>query len=556
MSKKNKLFLIALVIAIVISGMYYTYIHLSENYFFHNVNANESDTESIVVCNENNQYVHTEGNLLKLGDSPYIIHGMCASNAVAASPSEPNNNMMSEQDYKELSEMGINTVRFLFNYNILEDDENPYTYKESGWLWFDQNIEWAEKYQIKIILDCHLSQGGIPENGGNDNVWCIGSENQERLVAMWAAISERYSSCTTVLGYGLLNEPVISRLESNQWTKLAQRITNIIRKSDKNHIIIVQRAKIKKSNDYIVPEIEDNNWMIEIHKYPTLNMKYDNDINIACPDFKYGNTDIISSMDNNQNINTDVFSVNKDENGITNEWHEYQFVSNAEKESNNAYLSLAVSDIKKGQSVEIKDLRVEESDTGKVVYSIENNYANKYSYYSKNNTTKIDYAANQRIITFSGYTQYADVADDSIFRYFQIENGKSYKIIFKARTIGLKEQEAKIIVSLNYYKADVIHKMDQTYLSDILDSTLLRETYNVPIFYGEIGVKRELYERQDVQLMFEDVLDWFHDNDINFAWFSWHEPNYGIYASSGLAPKDNYNETLAEQIKSSIKNKG
>ena len=169
-------------------------------------------------------YVYTEGTSLFLNGEEYIIQGVCASNGVAASPSIYDVDMMTEVDYEEIASLGMNTVRFLLNYNLLEDDNNPYVYKDTGWEWIDMNLEWAEKYGLHVILDCHLSQGGIPSNGGNSGIWIAGEEKQERLVAMWKAIAERYYNNTTVLGYGLLNEPLIDTNRASDWHALANRL--------------------------------------------------------------------------------------------------------------------------------------------------------------------------------------------------------------------------------------------------------------------------------------------------------------------------------------------
>lgn len=54
--------------------------------------------------------------------------------------------------YLELAAMGIDHVRFEFNYGLFEDDTDPYTYKEEGFRWLDENIAWARTAGIKLIL--------------------------------------------------------------------------------------------------------------------------------------------------------------------------------------------------------------------------------------------------------------------------------------------------------------------------------------------------------------------------------------------------------------------
>ncbi|MBR5120945.1 MAG: cellulase family glycosylhydrolase [Oscillospiraceae bacterium] len=93
----------------------------------------------------------------------FIIKAMGFSNYCMNYPSSSasiENYHHTEASYAELAEMGFNTVRFLINYNLFEDDSRPYTYKQSGFNWIDKNIAWAKKYGLRIIIDMHCPQGG------------------------------------------------------------------------------------------------------------------------------------------------------------------------------------------------------------------------------------------------------------------------------------------------------------------------------------------------------------------------------------------------------------
>ena len=66
---------------------------------------------------------------------------------------EPTDTDHNEASFGEIEELGFNCVRFYLSYHFFEDDENPYTYKESGFEWLNQNIEWAKKHGIRLILN-------------------------------------------------------------------------------------------------------------------------------------------------------------------------------------------------------------------------------------------------------------------------------------------------------------------------------------------------------------------------------------------------------------------
>jgi endoglucanase len=101
----------------------------------------------------------------------------------------------------------LTSVRFYMNYGIFEDDTSPCSYKEDGFTWLDINIAAAKTYGIRLILNMHYPQGGFQSNGNGDALWNDRS-NQLRLIALWKKIAGRYKDEDTVIGYGLVNEPV------------------------------------------------------------------------------------------------------------------------------------------------------------------------------------------------------------------------------------------------------------------------------------------------------------------------------------------------------------
>ena len=188
-----------------------------------------------------------------------------------------------EESYKELSSMGFNTIRFYLNYNMFESDEAPGNYYPLGFQKIDENIELAKKYGMKLLFNMHYPQGGYQSRGGGNALWTgeKSASNQERLANLWAEFARRYADEPAVLGYGLVNEPYIPGSDYDSalalWTALSQKITDKIRKYDKNHIIFVERVfKIKNyatgidvnyGADQGYPDLKDDNFAYEIHFY-------------------------------------------------------------------------------------------------------------------------------------------------------------------------------------------------------------------------------------------------------------------------------------------------
>lgn len=117
----------------------------------------------------------------------------------------------SELDYQRVADMGMNVIRFNLSYILFEDDDHPYDYMQSGWDWLDQNIDWARKYGLYLIIDMHVPQGGY--QGGTDDGYALWEEaqNQDRLKALWVEIATRYHDEPVVAGWDIVNEPTPSK---------------------------------------------------------------------------------------------------------------------------------------------------------------------------------------------------------------------------------------------------------------------------------------------------------------------------------------------------------
>jgi len=149
-----------------------------------------------------NKFITVKGTKLYQPDgSEYLIRGIAFGNEVWGNPKVEPRNHHDENSYKELAELGFNSVRFYLNYGLFESDSNPYVYKQAGFDWIDKNIEWAKKYGIKLVLNMHYPQGGYQSQGNGMALW-TSTENQNRLIALWKEIAKRYADEECILGYG------------------------------------------------------------------------------------------------------------------------------------------------------------------------------------------------------------------------------------------------------------------------------------------------------------------------------------------------------------------
>ena len=232
-------------------------------------------------------FIQTDGKLLKAPDgTPLLVKGIGFGNDVWGNPSTSANIKHHQAiDYARVAAMGFNCIRFYTNYGLYEDDARPYNYKQSGFDWLDWNIAQAKANGIYLILNMHYPQGGFQSNGAGDALW-TNPANQSRLAYLWKEIARRYRNEPTIMGYGLVNEPVPTS-GAGQWSTLAQNLINAIRSEDPYHLFFVERVCWTKyssttaevANLYF-PTVRDpashSNIVYEYHQYNPMEFTHQN----------------------------------------------------------------------------------------------------------------------------------------------------------------------------------------------------------------------------------------------------------------------------------------
>lgn len=125
---------------------------------------------------------------------------------------------ITEDDFRNLAQMGINTVRlpigywsagpYFTHYSPFNQYASVYEY---SWRYIARAINWAAEYDIGVIVDLHGaygSQNGQAHSGLNDgNIEWYNSWNQGLTTELLVWIAKEISDVTNVIGIELLNEP-------------------------------------------------------------------------------------------------------------------------------------------------------------------------------------------------------------------------------------------------------------------------------------------------------------------------------------------------------------
>jgi len=146
-----------------------------------------------------------------------------------------------QSDYQRAAAMGVNTIAFFFRADQFEVDGAPYHYDQSGFDWLDQHIGWAKASGIRLILTLLTPPGSPPQWSCDGNtVWDV-PEYEDRTVALWQALAQRYENEPVIAGYNLLAAPMPAK-SADQWPALANRLVSAIRAHDRQHLLVLEIA--------------------------------------------------------------------------------------------------------------------------------------------------------------------------------------------------------------------------------------------------------------------------------------------------------------------------
>ena len=187
-------------------------------------------------------------------------------------------NHFTKRDVDSLAAWGFNSIRLPMHYNLMtlpiEDEpiagEN--TWIEEGFTIIDNLLEWARPHNMYVILDMHAAPGGQGYNAdisdydsSKASLW-ESTANQNKLVALWKKIAERYKDNEWIGGYDLINETNWDLPGGTLLREVFERITAAIREVDKNHIIYIEGNDYANNFTGLTPPWDDN-MVYSFHKY-------------------------------------------------------------------------------------------------------------------------------------------------------------------------------------------------------------------------------------------------------------------------------------------------
>ena len=156
------------------------------------------------------------------------------------------------------------------------------------WWYVDQDVTFAKKYGLYIILDMHQVSWAPKFGGDGAPAWAVDQypssdlgmreavsdfwadpSLQNQLIMVWQNIARYYANEPTIAGYDLLNEPmvytsIIPSLNASNVDAFYNRTVAAIRAVDPNHIIFLEPSNFM----YTINTPSDSKIVWEPHFYP------------------------------------------------------------------------------------------------------------------------------------------------------------------------------------------------------------------------------------------------------------------------------------------------
>ncbi|HNX80827.1 MAG TPA: cellulase family glycosylhydrolase [Candidatus Omnitrophota bacterium] len=171
-----------------------------------------------------------------------------------------------EQDFKNCAAMGANCVRLPFNCRLIEHNQPGYRY-------LDNAFRWGEKYNIGIILDMHAAPAAQNCDWHSDSLGRARLWEQEifraRMIALWEKVVARYKDEKALIGYDLLNEPVLGDTSAALLKKLYQALIRRLKAIDAQHTYFLEGSLWSQRVEFLADILEDN-IAVSIHAYQPL----------------------------------------------------------------------------------------------------------------------------------------------------------------------------------------------------------------------------------------------------------------------------------------------
>ncbi len=141
---------------------------------------------------------------------------------------ETYNNFITEKDIERIASWGLDHVRLPIDYELVETEDGKY--KEEGFRYIDNCLDWCKRNGLNMILDVHKAAGYSFDEFETSSGFFESEKLQDRFIALWDELSKRYGSYEDRLTFELLNE-VVDPEVAVIWNNIAKRTIEVVRRN-------------------------------------------------------------------------------------------------------------------------------------------------------------------------------------------------------------------------------------------------------------------------------------------------------------------------------------
>lgn len=188
-----------------------------------------------------------------------------------------------QKDLQQLAQLGFDHIRLPFNENQLyapSGKRNEHTFAL-----IHQVIDWCEKANMRIILDCHQTADHDFSRFSSIKLF-KDEEAPARFAELWQKLSAEFGKYpNSLVAYEVLNEP--NAVDNKSWNSVANKMIKVIRALEPERIILLGSNKANRVTTF--PDLQipknDPNLILSFHfYYPYLLTHYKADFYKAIKD--------------------------------------------------------------------------------------------------------------------------------------------------------------------------------------------------------------------------------------------------------------------------------
>lgn len=187
-----------------------------------------------------------------------------------------------EDDFKFISENGLNAVRIPVGWWIAGDPTPPPPYVGGSLQVLDNAFTWAQKYGVNVIIDLHAapgSQNGFEHSSSRDGSqeWGLTDDNIQQTVDVIDFLTARYTKNPSLYAVELINEPLAPGATFESLNKLYKDGYDAVRKhSSSAYVVMSNRLSSPDPQEFFPLASGMTGAVIDVHYYNLYSSIFDN----------------------------------------------------------------------------------------------------------------------------------------------------------------------------------------------------------------------------------------------------------------------------------------